>query len=527
MTWTDTKTTGSTLTSTEYNNLVDYVRPTATATVAKSEPADYVTTNYGSDDACIQAAIDASPASSRIVSKGNFIFSNPLVFIKSMTWEHYGDITVTSGNCITIGSASTNPQGGSIKINGIVSGGNDASSAAIHQISGQYWLFRVTYIGLFERIWEWAPVAQASDKYYAGNRLYTDARAENEVLYIPTEPANVYIEGNELNTKGMCHSITSGVVLLEGGALNIVNGFVHGVAGVAEIDDITSRGKNIFILHYMLNPSSAKIHANSILINPSNTYFPTMNYDVQSFTNLLKNGDFGQWSEGVSSEPDSWIAAISPTISQESTIIKIHEYIDDMIPYSCHLTASGSTSRLAQQIQNYQQFKERYVSTGAWVNATNSDKAMLLIFDGIDTSYIKHSGGDVWEWLKIDHMLNSSSDRLEIRLYPDASGTNEDAYFDGVICVEGRNIPAFTPRPMIDDGHRIGNFTAPAIPATTVNYTNAYGYPCQVQVYGGTVTEIDIDDIATGLTSGIFMIPPGGTINITYSAAPSWRWWGL
>ncbi|MHA1287665.1 MAG: right-handed parallel beta-helix repeat-containing protein [Candidatus Thorarchaeota archaeon] len=83
---------------------------------------------------------------------------------------------------------------------------------------------------------------------------------------------------------------------------------------------------------------------------------------------------------------------------------------------------------------------------------------------------------------------------------------------------------------ILQNNHNVnpaGNFTPPSVPATTVNYTNSYGYSCQVQVYGGTVTEIDIDDIATGLTSGIFMIPPGGTINITYSAAPSWRWWGL
>lgn len=73
----------------------------------------------------------------------------------------------------------------------------------------------------------------------------------------------------------------------------------------------------------------------------------------------------------------------------------------------------------------------------------------------------------------------------------------------------------------------IGNFTAPSIPATTVNYTNNYGYPCQVLISGGTVTEIDLDDIATGLTSGMFVIAPGETINITYSSAPTWKWWGL
>jgi len=73
----------------------------------------------------------------------------------------------------------------------------------------------------------------------------------------------------------------------------------------------------------------------------------------------------------------------------------------------------------------------------------------------------------------------------------------------------------------------VGPVGPPAVPATTVNYTNAYGYPCDVLISGGTVTEIDIEDIATGLTFGWFTIPPGGTINITYSAAPSWLWWGL
>lgn len=73
----------------------------------------------------------------------------------------------------------------------------------------------------------------------------------------------------------------------------------------------------------------------------------------------------------------------------------------------------------------------------------------------------------------------------------------------------------------------VGNFTAPTLPATTTAYTNNYGYPCRVSVSGGTVTEITLDSIATGLTSGAFVIPIGGTIAITYSSAPTWKWWGL
>jgi len=81
-----------------------------------------------------------------------------------------------------------------------------------------------------------------------------------------------------------------------------------------------------------------------------------------------------------------------------------------------------------------------------------------------------------------------------------------------------QNNPGFNP---------VGNFTAPALPASTVAYTNSYGYPCQVQISGGTVTQITLDGVATGMTSFFGIIPPGGTIAITYSSAPTWKWWGL
>ena len=73
----------------------------------------------------------------------------------------------------------------------------------------------------------------------------------------------------------------------------------------------------------------------------------------------------------------------------------------------------------------------------------------------------------------------------------------------------------------------VGAVGPPSVPATTVNYTNVYGYPCIVVVSGGIVTDIDLDDISTGLTTGSFTIPPSGTINITYSSVPTWKWWGL
>jgi hypothetical protein len=66
----------------------------------------------------------------------------------------------------------------------------------------------------------------------------------------------------------------------------------------------------------------------------------------------------------------------------------------------------------------------------------------------------------------------------------------------------------------------------PTVPATTVAYTNAYGLDCEVNVNGGTVTAVAIGGSATGRTSGPFTVPAGQTITLTYSAAPTWTWFG-
>lgn len=65
---------------------------------------------------------------------------------------------------------------------------------------------------------------------------------------------------------------------------------------------------------------------------------------------------------------------------------------------------------------------------------------------------------------------------------------------------------------------------APAVPATTVAYTNAYGTDAAVHITGGTVTVIAIGGSATGLTSGSVWVPSGQTITLTYTVVPTWTW---
>jgi hypothetical protein len=77
----------------------------------------------------------------------------------------------------------------------------------------------------------------------------------------------------------------------------------------------------------------------------------------------------------------------------------------------------------------------------------------------------------------------------------------------------------------------VGNFTAPSLPASGTALTNTYGYPCLMSVYGGTVSDIAIDGVSTGHTSGTFVLAPSESITITYDDVtpdpPSWVWYGL
>jgi hypothetical protein len=68
--------------------------------------------------------------------------------------------------------------------------------------------------------------------------------------------------------------------------------------------------------------------------------------------------------------------------------------------------------------------------------------------------------------------------------------------------------------------------TTPTVPASTVAATNNNAKAVTVYIRGGTVTNITIDGVATGFTSGTFRVNPGDGISITYSVAPTWFWYG-
>lgn len=68
----------------------------------------------------------------------------------------------------------------------------------------------------------------------------------------------------------------------------------------------------------------------------------------------------------------------------------------------------------------------------------------------------------------------------------------------------------------------------PAVPLTTVAVTNNSGSTAWVEITGGTVTAVKVDNVTIGTrVAGMFLVRPGSTISWTGSAAPTWQWFLL
>ena len=63
--------------------------------------------------------------------------------------------------------------------------------------------------------------------------------------------------------------------------------------------------------------------------------------------------------------------------------------------------------------------------------------------------------------------------------------------------------------------------TAMTLGATTVASLNPNPVARSITITGGTVTVIAVNGVVTGLTTGTFTVPPGGSITVTYSVSPT------
>ena len=67
---------------------------------------------------------------------------------------------------------------------------------------------------------------------------------------------------------------------------------------------------------------------------------------------------------------------------------------------------------------------------------------------------------------------------------------------------------------------------SPSIPATTVDFTNPYGSPAVVSIFGGTVSSIKLNGQQIyGASDVVVIVGANDVLNLTYTVAPSWIWW--
>ena len=71
-----------------------------------------------------------------------------------------------------------------------------------------------------------------------------------------------------------------------------------------------------------------------------------------------------------------------------------------------------------------------------------------------------------------------------------------------------------------------GALTSPTIPATNVPLINPFPYQVKIYIYGGTISNIVLNNLSIPLTSGLFILEPKESIMLSYSVIPSWAWIG-
>lgn len=64
----------------------------------------------------------------------------------------------------------------------------------------------------------------------------------------------------------------------------------------------------------------------------------------------------------------------------------------------------------------------------------------------------------------------------------------------------------------------------PAVPPSNVYQQNVNAYAANVTITGGVVTAVSVNGQVVGTGDGMYIVPSGGAIAVTYSVAPAWAW---
>jgi hypothetical protein len=69
-----------------------------------------------------------------------------------------------------------------------------------------------------------------------------------------------------------------------------------------------------------------------------------------------------------------------------------------------------------------------------------------------------------------------------------------------------------------------GALSAPSVPASGTPVKNPSSTLVTVVITGGTMTNVAINGVTVGTGAGTYTLPPGASITLTYTVAPTWTW---
>lgn len=170
---------------------------------------------------------------------------------------------------------------------------------------------------------------------------------------------------------------------------------------------------------------------------------------IEGFGNLLENGGFERWRDveftGADSSKDisipGWKFTInsSTTISRESTTI-------DRGTYALKLDSKGNSDTVYQEIDNYADYQDRWVTLVARVKGTSGRQFKFQIDDGVSatTGDTQTADGD-WNTYYIHLQLAAAASELTVKFIRD-DGTDSVYYLDNFALYEGRLAKQFALR---------------------------------------------------------------------------------
>ena len=227
----------------------------------------------------------------------------------------------------------------------------------------------------------------------------------------------------------------------------------------------------------------------------------TMESDIpdQSFINILENGDFESWSAGVAAAPDGW-SMWHGTVAREGATKKLGTD-------SVKVTATAADASLYIEAADHLNYASRNITFACWVWSDGANQARLKIYDGSSTTYSPyHSGGSGWELLTVSVSLPAAPTKIECNLMADCTGGNDFGYFDGAILVEGVVCPAFSPKPLVDDGQSIEIDSATN--QVTIDGTAMNGVAANADVTGSNPPQAHGSSVHADRTRRVFVSSP-------------------